>query len=35
MDASAAIAATVSWYDEVRAGGDARAITLTQIEELS
>ena len=33
MDAAAALAATVSWYDEVRAGRDARAVTLTQIEE--
>jgi CDP-glucose 4,6-dehydratase len=32
LDASAAVAATVSWYDEVRDGGDARAVTLTQIE---
>jgi hypothetical protein len=32
---SAAVAATVSWYDEVRAGADARALTLTQIEELT
>ncbi len=28
-----AVAATVSWYEKVRAGGDARAVTLTQIEE--
>jgi CDP-glucose 4,6-dehydratase len=35
LDASAAVAATVSWYDEVRAGADARALTLTQIEELT
>jgi CDP-glucose 4,6-dehydratase len=34
-DAAAALAATVSWYDEVRAGGDPRAVTLTQIEELT
>jgi len=33
MDASAAVAATVSWYDEVGAGSDARASTLTQIED--
>jgi CDP-glucose 4,6-dehydratase len=33
MDAEAALAATVSWYDEVRAGRDARTVTLTQIEE--
>jgi CDP-glucose 4,6-dehydratase len=35
MDASAAVAATVSWYDEVRGGNDARTVTLTQIEELT
>jgi hypothetical protein len=35
MDAEAALAATVSWYDEVRAGADARAVTLRQIEEQS
>ena len=35
MDAEAALAATVSWYDEVRAGAIARAVTLTQIEELT
>jgi len=35
LDASAAVAATVSWYDQVRAGSDARAVTLTQIEELT
>jgi hypothetical protein len=28
-------AATVSWYDQVRAGIDARAATPTQIEELT
>ena len=33
LDADAALAATVSWYDEVRAGRDPRAVTLTQIEE--
>jgi CDP-glucose 4,6-dehydratase len=33
MDPEAALAATVSWYDEVRAGADARAVTLRQIEE--
>lgn len=32
-DAASALAATVSWYDEVRAGGDARAVTLRQIED--
>jgi CDP-glucose 4,6-dehydratase len=35
LEASAAVAATVSWYDEVRAGKDARVVTLTQIEELT
>ena len=35
MDVGAALAATVSWYDEVRAGADARTVTLTQIEELT
>jgi CDP-glucose 4,6-dehydratase len=33
LDAAAALAATVSWYDEVRAGGDPRAVTMGQIEE--
>jgi CDP-glucose 4,6-dehydratase len=33
LDLAAALAATVWWYDEVRAGGDARVVTLTQIEE--
>ena len=33
MDPEAALAATVFWYDEVRAGADARAVTLSQIEE--
>jgi nucleoside-diphosphate-sugar epimerase len=33
MDAEAALAATVSWYDDVRAGADPRAVTLKQIEE--
>lgn len=33
MDAEAALAATVSWYDDVRAGADPRAVTLRQIEE--
>jgi CDP-glucose 4,6-dehydratase len=32
-DLASGLDATVSWYDEVRAGGDARAVTLTQIEE--
>lgn len=35
LDASAAVAATVSWYDEVRRGSDARAVTRSQIEELT
>jgi CDP-glucose 4,6-dehydratase len=33
LDVAAGLAATVSWYDQVRAGHDARAVTLTQIEE--
>jgi CDP-glucose 4,6-dehydratase len=33
IDAESALAATVFWYDEVRAGRDARTVTLTQIEE--
>ena len=33
MDAEAALAATVSWYDDVRAGADPQAVTLRQIEE--
>jgi CDP-glucose 4,6-dehydratase len=33
LDAETALAATVSWYDEVRAGRDARTVTLAQIEE--
>jgi CDP-glucose 4,6-dehydratase len=32
-DLASGLAATVSWYDKVRAGGDARAVTLTEIEE--
>jgi len=35
MDVAAAVAATVSWHDQVRAGSDARAVTLTQIEDLA
>jgi hypothetical protein len=35
LEASAAVAATVSWYDDVRAGADPRAVTFTQIEELT
>ncbi len=34
-DAASGLAATVSWYDEVRAGGDARAVTLRQIEDVT
>jgi CDP-glucose 4,6-dehydratase len=34
-DLASGLAATVWWYDEVRAGGDARAVTLTQIEDAS
>ena len=33
LDIAAAIDATVSWHDSVRKGADARAVTLTQIEE--
>ena len=33
FDLASGLAATVSWYDEVRAGGDARAVTMTQIED--
>ena len=33
LDIGAAIDATVSWHDSVRKGADARAVTLTQIEE--
>jgi CDP-glucose 4,6-dehydratase len=33
LDAAAAVAATVCWHDQVRAGSDARAVTLRQIEE--
>ena len=32
-DLASGLAATVSWYDQVRAGGDARAVTLRQIED--
>jgi CDP-glucose 4,6-dehydratase len=32
-DVASGLDATVSWYDEVRAGGDARAVTLRQIED--
>jgi CDP-glucose 4,6-dehydratase len=35
MDVEAALAATVSWYDQVRSGADARTVTFTQIEELT
>jgi len=33
LDLPAALDATVSWHDQVRAGADARTVTLTQIEE--
>ena len=33
FDPAAAVVATVSWYDEVLAGGDPQAVTLRQIEE--
>jgi CDP-glucose 4,6-dehydratase len=35
LDLAAGLDATVSWHDQVRAGGDARAVTLTQIEDAS
>jgi CDP-glucose 4,6-dehydratase len=35
LDLAAGLDATVLWHDEVRAGGDARAVTLTQIEDAS
>ena len=35
MDVAAAVAATVSWHEQVRAGSDARAVTFSQIEELT
>jgi CDP-glucose 4,6-dehydratase len=35
LDLAAALDATVSWHDRVRDGADARAVTLTQIEEAS
>ena len=35
LDAADALDATVPWYDEVRAGGDARTVTFAQIEELT
>jgi CDP-glucose 4,6-dehydratase len=35
FDLAGALDATVLWHDEVRAGHDARAMTLTQIEEAS
>jgi CDP-glucose 4,6-dehydratase len=34
FDLEAALAATMSWYDEVRGGGDARAATLRQIGDV-
>jgi CDP-glucose 4,6-dehydratase len=33
LDLAAGLDATVFWHDEVRAGRDARAVTLTQIED--
>jgi CDP-glucose 4,6-dehydratase len=33
LDLAAGLAATVFWHDEVRAGHDARTVTLTQIED--
>lgn len=33
LDLAAGLDATVFWHDEVRAGHDARAVTLTQIED--
>jgi CDP-glucose 4,6-dehydratase len=35
LDLAAALGATVSWHDAVRAGEDARTVTLTQIEDAS
>jgi len=35
LDLAAGLAATVSWHDLVREGADARAVTMTQIEEAS
>jgi CDP-glucose 4,6-dehydratase len=35
MDVAAALDATVFWHDRVRASNDARAVTLTQIEDAS
>jgi CDP-glucose 4,6-dehydratase len=35
LDLAGALDATVFWHDEVRAGHDARTVTLTQIEEAS
>jgi CDP-glucose 4,6-dehydratase len=35
MDLAAALDATVFWHDRVRASGDARAVTLRQIEDAS
>jgi CDP-glucose 4,6-dehydratase len=35
LDLAAGLAATVSWHDSVREGADARAVTMTQIEEAS
>jgi CDP-glucose 4,6-dehydratase len=35
LDLAAGLDATVSWHDRVRDGADARAVTMTQIEETS
>jgi CDP-glucose 4,6-dehydratase len=35
LDLAAALDATVSWHDKVRSGADARAVTLSEIEEAS
>ena len=35
LDLAAGLDATVFWHDQVRAGHDARAVTLTQIEDAS
>jgi CDP-glucose 4,6-dehydratase len=35
LDLAAGLAATVLWHDRVRDGADARAVTMTQIEEAS
>jgi CDP-glucose 4,6-dehydratase len=35
LDLAAGLDATVFWHDQVRAGHDARTVTLTQIEDAS